>query len=127
MCVCVLVCVCVFLCVFLCVCVCVCGCTRLVVCLSAPQYLPLSLPGRLGSHHASTWLWQVWESTPGFGDSPLLESLWTAIDEAVEMKECDVYTYNSDQETDPFGNAPSPCLCPSVPRVLQQQWYHQGG
>mmetsp|Transcript_7617 Transcript_7617/g.21675 ORF Transcript_7617/g.21675 Transcript_7617/m.21675 type:complete len:231 (-) Transcript_7617:92-784(-) len=46
---------------------------------------------------------RVWEKTPGFGDSPLLESLWTAIDEAIEMKECDVYTYNSDHETDPFG------------------------
>uniref|UniRef100_A0A7S1SVR9 Repressor of RNA polymerase III transcription n=1 Tax=Tetraselmis chuii TaxID=63592 RepID=A0A7S1SVR9_9CHLO len=46
---------------------------------------------------------RVWEETPGFGDSPLLESLWSAVDEAVELKECDLYTYNSDLETDPFG------------------------
>eukprot|EP00951_Prasinocladus_malaysianus_P010275 scaffold75314_cov18-Prasinocladus_malaysianus.AAC.1 len=44
----------------------------------------------------------VWETTPGFGDSPLLESLWTAVDEAIELKECDLYTYNSDLEMDPF-------------------------
>mmetsp|Transcript_16572 Transcript_16572/g.39335 ORF Transcript_16572/g.39335 Transcript_16572/m.39335 type:complete len:189 (+) Transcript_16572:289-855(+) len=48
-------------------------------------------------------LLEVWEKTPGFGDSPLLESLWTAIDEAIELKECDLYTYNSDLESDPFG------------------------
>jgi len=46
---------------------------------------------------------RVWGETPGFGDSPLLESLWSAVDEAVELKECDLYTYNSDLETDPFG------------------------
>lgn len=58
---------------------------------------------------------QVWEKTPGFGDTPLLESLWTAIDEAVEMKDCDVYTYNSDHETDPFGAGCPQLLCLHFP------------
>jgi hypothetical protein len=34
---------------------------------------------------------QVWETTPGFGEEPLLECLWSSIDEAIALKECDVY------------------------------------
>lgn len=45
----------------------------------------------------------MWESTPGYGDAKLLDTLWAAIDEAIELKGCDVYSYQSDGETDPFG------------------------
>lgn len=46
---------------------------------------------------------KVWESTPGFGEEPFLDTLWSAIDDVIELKECDVYSYKSDLETDPFG------------------------
>ena len=46
---------------------------------------------------------KVWEGTPGVGEEPLLDCLWAAVDEAVELKECDVYSYQSDHENDPFG------------------------
>lgn len=46
---------------------------------------------------------QVWENTPGFGEQPFLDTLWSSIDEAIDLKECDVYSYKSDGETDPFG------------------------
>ena len=48
---------------------------------------------------------QIWEDTPGCGDTPFLDSLWTAMDEAVTLKDCDVYSYKSDGEDDPFGAA----------------------
>ncbi|KIY96278.1 hypothetical protein MNEG_11685 [Monoraphidium neglectum] len=70
----------------------------------------------------------VWEATPGFGDAPFLDTLWSAVDEgrggvreprrvarragggccgrgrgrAIDLKSCDVYSYKSDNETDPF-------------------------
>jgi hypothetical protein len=37
----------------------------------------------------------VWEATPGFGDEPLLDCLWTSIDEAIALKECDVYRWGA--------------------------------
>ncbi|PRW56030.1 Repressor of RNA polymerase III transcription MAF1 [Chlorella sorokiniana] len=46
---------------------------------------------------------KVWETTPGFGEEPLLDCLWSSIDEAISLKECDVYSYKSDMESDPFG------------------------
>ncbi|PSC69066.1 Repressor of RNA polymerase III transcription MAF1 [Micractinium conductrix] len=46
---------------------------------------------------------KVWETTPGFGEEPLLDCLWSSIDEAINLKECDVYSYKSDMESDPFG------------------------
>jgi hypothetical protein len=46
---------------------------------------------------------KVWEATPGFGEEPFLDCLWSAIDEAISLKECDVYSYQSDHENDPFG------------------------
>uniref|UniRef100_A0A383VQV6 Repressor of RNA polymerase III transcription n=1 Tax=Tetradesmus obliquus TaxID=3088 RepID=A0A383VQV6_TETOB len=46
---------------------------------------------------------KVWENTPGFGEAPFLDTLWSAIDEAIDLKDCDVYSYKSDGETDPFG------------------------
>ena len=33
----------------------------------------------------------MWETTPGFGEEPLLDCLWSSIDEAIALKECDVY------------------------------------
>lgn len=48
---------------------------------------------------------KVWEQTPGYGSDPFLDSLWTAIDEAAELADCDVYSYRTDSgETDPFGD-----------------------
>eukprot|EP00878_Enallax_costatus_P002880 GHUV01003073.1.p1 GENE.GHUV01003073.1~~GHUV01003073.1.p1 ORF type:complete len:239 (+),score=33.64 GHUV01003073.1:276-992(+) len=46
---------------------------------------------------------KVWENTPGFGETPFLDTLWSSIDEAIDLKDCDVYSYKSDGETDPFG------------------------
>jgi len=46
---------------------------------------------------------KAWENTPACGDTPFLDTLWTAIDEAIDMKNSDVYSYKSDNETDPFG------------------------
>lgn len=34
---------------------------------------------------------------------PFLDSLWTAMDEAITLQDCDVYSYKSDGEDDPFG------------------------
>ena len=31
---------------------------------------------------------QVWESTPGFGDKPFLDTLWTSIDEVGSCSTC---------------------------------------
>ncbi|GAX83091.1 hypothetical protein CEUSTIGMA_g10517.t1 [Chlamydomonas eustigma] len=46
---------------------------------------------------------KVWAKTPGLGESPFLECLWSSIDEAVVLRECDVYSYRSNMENDPFG------------------------
>lgn len=46
---------------------------------------------------------QVWEASPQAGETPFLDALWAALDEAIELKDCEVYTYKSDNETDPFG------------------------
>ncbi|GBF96426.1 repressor of RNA polymerase III transcription [Raphidocelis subcapitata] len=48
---------------------------------------------------------KVWEATPGFGDAPFLDSLMGAINEVIGLKESDVYSYKSDNETDPFGES----------------------
>jgi len=48
---------------------------------------------------------KVWSKTPGLGETPFLECLWTSIDEAITIAECDIYTYRSDLESDPFGEA----------------------
>lgn len=47
---------------------------------------------------------KVWSNTPGLGESPFLECLWSSIDEAITLKDCDVYSYKSDLENDPFGD-----------------------
>lgn len=46
---------------------------------------------------------KVWETTPGFGEEPLLDNLWSSIDEAICLKECDVYRCGA---------------CPALPRIL---------
>lgn len=46
---------------------------------------------------------KVWDATPGFGEVPFLDCLWKSIDEVVQLSECDVYSYQSDLENDPFG------------------------
>lgn len=45
---------------------------------------------------------QVWETTPGFGEEPLLDNLWSSIDEAICLKECDVYRWGA---------------CPALPHI----------
>ncbi len=49
----------------------------------------------------------MWEATPGCGGAPFLDTLWTAVDEAIELPDCDVYSYKSDGEAYPFGAAPT--------------------
>lgn len=49
----------------------------------------------------------MWEATPGCGGAPFLDTLWTAVDEAIELPDCDVYSYKSDGEADPFSAAPT--------------------
>ncbi|KAK9806520.1 hypothetical protein WJX73_006429 [Symbiochloris irregularis] len=44
-----------------------------------------------------------WESAPNRGEASFLDTLWKSLDEAVELPGCDVYTYKSDGDTDPFG------------------------
>lgn len=34
---------------------------------------------------------KIWEATPGFGEEPFLDCLWTAIDEVIDLKDCEVY------------------------------------
>lgn len=46
---------------------------------------------------------KVWEATPGFGEEPFLDCLWNSVDEAICLKDSDVYSYQSDHENDPFG------------------------
>jgi hypothetical protein len=46
---------------------------------------------------------RVWENTPGYGDAPLLSTMWAAMEEAIALKDCDIYSYKSDLESDPFG------------------------
>lgn len=50
---------------------------------------------------------KVWAKTPGLGEHPFLECLWSSIDEAIGIKDCDVYVYQSDLDTDPFGEQAS--------------------
>jgi hypothetical protein len=45
---------------------------------------------------------RVWDATPGFGEEPFLDCLWATVDEAIELKDCDVYSYRSGFEGDPF-------------------------
>lgn len=46
---------------------------------------------------------QIWDSMPGYSDCSFADSLWSAMDEAICLPECDVYSYKSDGEDDPFG------------------------
>lgn len=40
---------------------------------------------------------------PGYSDCSFADSLWSAMDEAICLSDCDVYSYKSDGEDDPFG------------------------
>lgn len=35
---------------------------------------------------------------------PLSQQLWTAIDEAIDLQDCEIYTYNPDEESDPYSD-----------------------
>lgn len=48
---------------------------------------------------------RIWNETPGYGEKPFMDSLWTAMDEAITLADCDIYSYKSDGEDDPFGEA----------------------
>lgn len=39
---------------------------------------------------------RAWAGTPGAGDTSFSEALWQAVDEAVDLKGCEVYSYSSD-------------------------------
>lgn len=53
---------------------------------------------------------KVWSKTPGLGESPFLECLWSSVEEAIKLKDCDVYSYRSDLDSDPFGSEMGPAL-----------------
>eukprot|EP00850_Spirogloea_muscicola_P013809 SM000095S25023 [mRNA] locus=s95:485055:487878:- [translate_table: standard] len=44
---------------------------------------------------------KLWELQVG-DDTPLLEGLWSAIDEVIGLADCDVYQYKSELDGDPF-------------------------
>ena len=67
-----------------------------------------TLPYTAGTRRHRAARAQVWEATPGCGGSPFLDTLWTGVDEAIELPDCDVYSYKSDGEADPFGARPRP-------------------
>eukprot|EP00884_Botryococcus_braunii_P018379 jgi/Botrbrau1/5224/Bobra.0172s0088.1 len=46
---------------------------------------------------------RVWETTTGCEDSAFLDDLWNAIEKAVTLEDCDVYSYKPDGETEPYG------------------------
>jgi hypothetical protein len=48
---------------------------------------------------------RIWDNTPGYGERPFGDTLWSALDEAIGLSDCDVYSYKSDGEDDPFGEA----------------------
>lgn len=43
------------------------------------------------------------QSTANEVFSNLKQNLWTAIDEEIQLRDCDVYSYNPDLTSDPFG------------------------
>ena len=45
---------------------------------------------------------KAYEATVGAGDEPLSSELWRAIDAAIHVVDCDVYTYKAVAEGDPF-------------------------
>ncbi|KAH8955554.1 hypothetical protein BDL97_08G145200 [Sphagnum fallax] len=49
---------------------------------------------------------KVWSTELG-EDIPLIECIWTAIDEVMNLEDCDVYSYVPDAEADPFANVGS--------------------
>lgn len=53
---------------------------------------------------------KVWAKTPGLGESPFLECLWSSVEEAITLKDCDVYSYRSDLDSDPFGSEMGPAV-----------------
>jgi hypothetical protein len=68
--------------------------TRFILCHQSVGHPPVLAPSHL----------QVWENTPGVNDLPFLDALWTAMDEAISLKDAEVYSYKSDGEKDdPFG------------------------
>lgn len=49
----------------------------------------------------------MWDAAPENGDAALLDTLWGALDEAIDLKAADVYSYKADNDTDPFGGGPA--------------------
>ncbi|CAG9462437.1 unnamed protein product [Pedinophyceae sp. YPF-701] len=46
---------------------------------------------------------EAWNCTPGCGEEDFRSSLWSAVAEAIDLTDCEVYSYQSDLESDPFG------------------------
>ncbi|CAM6033395.1 unnamed protein product [Sphagnum compactum] len=49
---------------------------------------------------------KIWSTELG-EDIPLIECIWSAIDEVMNLEDCDVYSYVPDAEADPFANVGS--------------------
>lgn len=45
---------------------------------------------------------QVWSQQLGDDGSTFLDAMWTAMDEVIELTECEIYSYKPDVEGDPF-------------------------
>lgn len=45
---------------------------------------------------------RLWNASVGGSNMPLLESMWAAIDEVIQLVDCDVYSYKGEIEGDPF-------------------------
>lgn len=46
---------------------------------------------------------KVWEETPEF-EKPLLETLWSSIDEVIDLVNCEIFSYKTDVDSDLFSD-----------------------
>lgn len=44
-----------------------------------------------------------WLINPYILDTQLQNPLWTTIDDEIQLNDCDIYSYNPDLNSDPFG------------------------
>eukprot|EP00793_Prasinoderma_coloniale_P005735 PRCOL_00004209-RA len=50
-----------------------------------------------------------WVEVAGPGEPDLFTSMWVAIDEAIDLADCDIYSYNADEGNDPFSDEGAIC------------------
>jgi Maf1 regulator len=87
-------------------------------------FLPAHVPSQVTCRRRA----QIWDSMPGYSDCSFADSLWSAMDEAICLPDCDVYSYKSDGEDDPFGAIRSPldiatCSCHLAHCVDMRLWH----